>query len=64
MKLSEYLCKRREVEHDVFLSRKAQELADALLKENAESGGSKYPTVASMWDEIIHRAKKLEEENG
>lgn len=62
MTLLEYLLQSHAVEREVKLANQAREMAAQILKENAESQGTRYPTVDSMWRELLRRAEALEKD--
>jgi hypothetical protein len=62
MKLSEYLRQYRELElgEAVHLAKVAQDMASAIMQENAESQGRRYTTADSMWKELLRRAEEYD----
>lgn len=63
MKLSEYLRMSWEISREApRFAHPAMELTAEIARENAASGGEKYPTMDAMWKEAIARAEARESE--
>lgn len=61
MRLSEYLRKRKELAVPaIFHEAEANRIVNAIMEENAASGGSRYPTLESMWNAAIAKAEEIE----
>lgn len=64
MKISEYVRREKEQERArPSLQPRLDQLVASVMAENAATGGRKYPTVDSMYDEVIKRAE-AEERSG
>jgi len=61
MKLSEYIRARKELTIPaIFHEAETARIVNALMEENAKSGGSLYPTVESLWAAAVVKAEELE----
>jgi len=61
MKLSEYIRARKELTIPaIFHEAEAARIVNALMEENAKSGGSLYPNIESLWNAAVAKAEEIE----